>query len=334
MLHVHFTGNDLARTRISGAHPLWETVLSVRALPTRSGRRALDGWRSRTRVRLPRSSRILLALCPHEGPFAEFLMRGEEGQNWDESVEAVVSTPKERLVRELAALSQLPAHAEPLATGDPRALRELGGALRDYRRAAIAPYWDRIQSRIDVERSFRLRTVAEGGVELLLSTLSTDARWDAGVLEVRSPETRTVRLEGRGLVLAPSVFCGRRPFFLEDREGRGPAVLFFPTSTEFGAELHDHGPGGGRSEALSALLGATRAAVLRGAVGGTTTTELARRLGVTPSTASEHAKVLREAGLIVTGRTGRKAVHAITPLGVALSRLPSLGPPEPVRPGL
>jgi DNA-binding transcriptional ArsR family regulator len=334
MLHIHFTGNDLARTRISGAHPLWETVLSVRALPTRSGRRTLDGWRARTRARLPGSCRILLALCPREGPFAEFLLRGEEGQSWDESIEAVISTPRDRLVREFAALPRLPAYAEALAAGEPRALRELRDALRDYRHAAIAPYWDRIQSRIDVERSFRLRTVAEGGVEALLSTLSADARWDAGVLRVRSPEPRTVRLEGRGLVLAPSVFCDRRPLLLEDREGRGPAVLFFPTSTEFGAELHDHGPGGGRSEALSALLGTTRAAVLRGVVGGTTTTELARRLGVTPSTASEHAKVLREAGLIVTGRTGRRAVHAITPLGVALSRLPPLGAPEPVRPGL
>lgn len=333
MLHVRFTGNDLARTRISGAHPLWETVLSVRALRGRAGRGMLDGWRARTRARLPRSSRILLALCPHEGPFAEILMRGEEAQSWDERIEAIVSMPRELLARELSALSRLPAYAEPLAAGDPGALRELGDALRDYHKVAVAPYWDEIQSRIDVERSFRLRTVAEGGVELLLSTLSIDVRWDAGVLEVRCPETRTIDLEGRGLVLAPSVFCGRRPVVLEDRVGRGPVVLFFPTSTDFGAALHDPGPSGARSEALSALLGTTRAAVLHGAVDGTTTTELARRLGVTPSTASEHAKVLREAGLIITGRMGRRAVHAITPLGVALSRRPSLGSPKPVRPG-
>ncbi|WP_176611380.1 helix-turn-helix transcriptional regulator [Actinomadura sp. WMMB 499] len=330
MLHIRFTGHDLARTRLSGAHPLWETVLSVRALRTRSGRGMLDGWRARTRARLPRSSRILMALCPAEGPFAEFLMRGGEDQGWNESIEAIVSTPGDRLARELSALPRLPVHAEPLAAGDPAALRELGDALRDYRCAAITPYWDRIQSRIDVERSFRLRTVARGGVELLLSTLSADTRWDAGVLEVRCPESRTVKLDGRGLVLAPSVFCGRRPVLLENRDGHGPAVLFFPTFTDFGAALHDHPCE--RPDALSALLGTTRAAALCGAADGTTTTELARRLGVTPATASEHAKVLREAGLITTGRVGRQAVHAITPLGVALSRRPVPASPQRVRP--
>ncbi|MFG2311523.1 winged helix-turn-helix domain-containing protein [Streptomyces sp. NPDC048566] len=45
---------------------------------------------------------------------------------------------------------------------------------------------------------------------------------------------------------------------------------------------------------------------------------LADRAGVSAATASEHAGVLRAAGLITTVRDGSRVVHALTPLGEAL----------------
>jgi DNA-binding transcriptional ArsR family regulator len=51
---------------------------------------------------------------------------------------------------------------------------------------------------------------------------------------------------------------------------------------------------------------------------GCTTTGLARRLGVSPSTASHHAGVLRDARLIQTTREGNTVHHRLTDLGATL----------------
>jgi DNA-binding transcriptional ArsR family regulator len=70
--------------------------------------------------------------------------------------------------------------------------------------------------------------------------------------------------------------------------------------------------------ALAALVGRTRAAVLYSVADGCTTTELARRAGISLPAASQHAAVLRNAGLITTRRAGSAVLHALTPLGAEL----------------
>ncbi|MCU7730852.1 helix-turn-helix domain-containing protein [Actinoplanes sp. KI2] len=61
-----------------------------------------------------------------------------------------------------------------------------------------------------------------------------------------------------------------------------------------------------------------RAAVLRAIEAPCTTTELARRAGTSVTSASQHAAVLRKAGLITTVRRGGAVVHSLTNLGTAL----------------
>lgn len=51
---------------------------------------------------------------------------------------------------------------------------------------------------------------------------------------------------------------------------------------------------------------------------GCSTKELAGLAGIAPASASEHATVLREAGLVQTVRHRNLAVHSATVLGVAL----------------
>lgn len=65
-------------------------------------------------------------------------------------------------------------------------------------------------------------------------------------------------------------------------------------------------------------MGRTRAAVLAAAADGCSTTGLARRLGISPATASQHASVLRRAALITTRRDGKAVLHTTTHLGTAL----------------
>jgi len=67
---------------------------------------------------------------------------------------------------------------------------------------------------------------------------------------------------------------------------------------------------------LAALIGPTRAAVLRELDQGSfTTTQLAQRLQISLATASEHARVLRDNGLTASHREGRRVYHALTVLG-------------------
>jgi len=78
------------------------------------------------------------------------------------------------------------------------------------------------------------------------------------------------------------------------------------------------------SDALAALLGPTRAAVLRALRTPRGTAELAQEVRISPASASEHAKVLRDAHLIETSRAGRSVRHSLTMLGAAmLGQLPA-----------
>lgn len=75
------------------------------------------------------------------------------------------------------------------------------------------------------------------------------------------------------------------------------------------------------SPALARLVGRTRAAVLFAARTRPTTSELARRVGISAASASEHATVLREAGLITTHRHRNTVRHTLTRIGVDLLRV-------------
>ena len=75
------------------------------------------------------------------------------------------------------------------------------------------------------------------------------------------------------------------------------------------------------SPALARLIGRTRAAVLFAARTRPTTSELAQRVGISAASASEHATVLREAGLITTHRHRNTVRHTLTRIGVDLLRV-------------
>jgi DNA-binding transcriptional ArsR family regulator len=74
------------------------------------------------------------------------------------------------------------------------------------------------------------------------------------------------------------------------------------------------------------LIGPTRAAILDTIQTGRSTTELARRVGVSAGSVSQHTAVMRDAGLILTTRVGKAVIHTLTPTGIAV--LNASGDPE------
>ena len=94
----------------------------------------------------------------------------------------------------------------------------------------------------------------------------------------------------------------------------GQPVLLYPARDAFalwGAPPYDR-------DALAALLGATRAAVLVAATCGATTSQLAERLKISVPSVSQHLTALRDAGLVRSTRRGRAVHHDLTNLGVRL----------------
>ncbi|GAA2455205.1 winged helix-turn-helix domain-containing protein [Streptomyces macrosporus] len=124
-------------------------------------------------------------------------------------------------------------------------------------------------------------------------------------------------LEGQGLLLVPSVFGTDAPVIIPDAQPQ--PVLFYPASSD--STLPDIvRPRTVPPATLAQLLGRTRAAILLTVAdrAGCTTTELPTTAGVSVSTASEHASVLRQAGLIATTRHHKAVLHTVTPTGLAL----------------
>ncbi|WP_446218449.1 ArsR/SmtB family transcription factor [Micromonospora sp. IBHARD004] len=331
MLKILFTSEDILRTRVApAADPVWELVLSLHLLQGRSRDPLLANWR-RSLARTLRTDtaadrlRLLFALNPPRGYFPDFLTPYESLAGFEAGLEAVRGTPVDLLRRDLTRLAgetPLPASASALARGEPEVLRHLTDSMTRYQELAIAPYWSRIRAAVEADRARRARALLDGGVEGLLASLRPSMRWEAGMLEVLDyPDSRELHLDGRGLLLVPSFFCARTPVALLDPTLR--PVLVYPVD-RLGGLAPEPGrgagpaPGDGSSQALAALLGRTRAAVLAVTEDGCTTGEVARRLNISPAAASQHTAVLRNAGLLVSHRDRNTVLHTLTPLGRAM----------------
>ncbi|WP_344290637.1 winged helix-turn-helix domain-containing protein [Streptomyces synnematoformans] len=299
--------------------PLWETAVSLHRFQTRRGRWAYAGWHRSTRMRLrergiERAVRdVLIPLFPRAAYFPDFLTPAESAEGLDAGLEAIVATPSRRVMREIAALDAVvgaPAWAARLV--DWRARVELTGLLRAYVDAAITPYGDTVAARIEAQRGVHLRQLRDAGARGMLEGLGPVLRWEEPVLHAAGyPVDRDVHLDGRGLVLVPSYFCWGDPITLADPAL--PPTLIYPLLHEPSADTV-----GDVAASLAALLGHTRAQVLRAAATGATTGELARAVGVSTASASRHAGVLREAGLLCSSRCAAMVLHTLTPLGRAL----------------
>lgn len=329
MLKIHFSGEDILRTRVApAADPVWELVLSLHAL--RGGDRdpLTANWRRSVSRNLRQDAaseqlRLLFALSPPRGYFPDFLTPYASVDGFEAGLDALRRTPTELLRRDLSVLAaenQLPSSTAALARGEVAVLDHLAESMQQYRSLAISPHWSRIQAAVAADRARRARALLDGGVEGLLTSLRPAMRWESGVLEIRHyPHSRELHLDGRGLLLVPSFFCASTPVALLDPAL--PPVLVYPVDRLGGLASADGigaAASGAARDSLAALLGRTRAAVLQASDEGCTTGEVARQLNISPAAASQHATVLRNAGLLVSHRERNSVLHTLTPLGRAM----------------
>ncbi|HEY2577154.1 MAG TPA: winged helix-turn-helix domain-containing protein [Streptosporangiaceae bacterium] len=296
----------------------------------------LGGWRERAYGQLisepgrpsgqalRHQLRPLTMLMPHCRHWVDLLTLTGETATFEEGTEALLAMPRDRVLAELHDCdrrSRLPSAAWAIADPGGDARRQLTQAVEAAYRGLVEPYWQGVESLLRAEQARRGRILMDRGIDGLLSTLNaTRIRWRPPVLDVLGPSGGDVYLDGRGLTLVPSVFIGNFPAVLADTDERrgSPLTLAYPVSGDPAGGIRLWGGAQPAGKALAALLGRTRAAVLDNIADGCTTTELARKVGVSPAAASQHATVLREAGLIMTCRQGSAVWHTLTDLGAQL----------------
>lgn len=331
MLRIHFTADDLARVRLlKGWGPLAETCFSlVRSV----GRGRREGSAPRSVWGVRPASGLVHPYAPLivGGALDLVTLTGPAG-SIEEGLAALLAVRPEHLRAEIttaaatagwpeARLRRLTGEIDPAGDRDDR--RQFAAFLHHQHRVAVAPHWSRIHARLSAEHSALTQVLGNGGVDGLLGSLAPFARWRSPVLEVGDGgHLGEIRLDGRGLLLVPSVFHGPGPTaWISGVDEQAPVVLFLPLARRTGdlAAVLSQPSAAHRLGTLVNLLGRTRAHALDSiADRPCTTTELARRLAVSPANASEHATVLRDAGLIATTRQGRAVRHRLTPLGERL----------------
>ncbi|MEU1729012.1 DUF5937 family protein [Nonomuraea sp. NPDC005692] len=313
-LRIRLSGTEAAKVRFA-VSPLTETVLAVRALVRPAAHPVHARWRRRTAFAPDPELAELVA-----GPVPSFLMNVPPG-------------PSAGIGAELARLRAMPPAfvTSELAKAGVRArpagelLKRVAEELERCHAALIAPLMDRLGAVLDADVDRQARRLAAGGVAGMLAHLHTQVAWSGGELVVsRCAGDDTVELEGRGLVLTPSVFTW--PDVLVDRSPLEAGWLVYPAGGA--GRLWDDTPSA--PEGLTAVLGRTRAALLEALSEPLSTGDLASRLAVTPGAVSQHLTALRAAGLVTTRRAGRTATHTRTDLATGLiTASPSTAPLRP-----
>ncbi|MGP8296551.1 winged helix-turn-helix domain-containing protein [Streptomyces inhibens] len=236
------------------------------------------------------------------------------------------ATPRKLIHAEMAVIAEnqpVPPWARRLSD-DAELREELYDGLGHLYTQLMGPYWTQIIGQFTADRTVRMRQFLNGGVERLLCQINPQwVRWNPPVLEIRNRIEHDLHLEGQGVVLVPSLFA-TRSVVADDTHAQSQPTVTYPVAHDQPLRrlflLTSEPTTSSSAVALSALLGNTRAAVLNAIAEhpGCSTKELAALTGIAPPSASEHATVLRESGLISTVRHRNTALHSPTNLGIVL----------------
>ncbi|MGC4944924.1 DUF5937 family protein [Streptomyces sp. DT224] len=320
---LHFDGSDLLRCRFA-VSPLWETQAAVRVLARPEQQGYHLPWLRRIRdaaagLELGR----LWLLMPDGGHCPDFFSPPPVGPlaSFEEEIAAVRAVAPELVRQDIAASLR----GRPGALGSPagqalladpaRSLRELADLLERAWEVLVAPHWPRLRALLEADVAYHSRRLAAVGFERLLGELSPRLSWSGSTLTITDTKSRHSRvLGGQGLVLMPSVFVW--PATVGGFEDPWLPAVVYPAR---GIGRLWTEPGASTPVALARLLGRARADVLCALDEPSGTSALAHRLGLAPSSVSEHLSVLRAAGLLTSRRYGHQVLYERTPLGIALA---------------
>ncbi|MGI8414730.1 MAG: DUF5937 family protein [Nakamurella sp.] len=319
MIRLRLSPGDLERLRFAYS-PLAEVAESLYVLHSGTVPSLHQEWFDKTRKRLRGvDMETLRAIVPAPRPHvASFLLAGarEPSTSIDAQLALVAACPADRLCADLDVVwrGELPPAV--------RRIVEQGGgariaeALWQYWRVAIRPYWPQIRAVLDADVAYRASRLARGGIEALLADLHPELELAQHAIQVQSNAPGAEHhLGGHGLLLVPCVFAW--PHVMADfGAANSPSITYGPRGI---AELWPNAdvttPD---SDALAALLGRSRAAILLTVGLPKSTSDLADELHQSMPAVSAHLAVLRRSGMVTCWRTGRRVLYQRTPLATSI----------------
>jgi DNA-binding transcriptional ArsR family regulator len=306
---LELTPDDLLRLRFAHS-PMAEIVTS--ALAVRDGSWQYTRWRSKLGRKADDLDVFWRVITTADGSVPDFLtpVPRTARPTLEAELATIAATPPDRVAEELSGAG--------IAVDDPAALLPtLLSQIRRYFRLALADLWPRLRAAADNEIAHRTSTAAFPGPQSLLAGLHPRVRWNPEALQLdylKDADYPPWSLDGHPLFLLPTAFTGAKVWTMDSGPDR---ALWYPPRA-LGALFAAAPP---PAEPLAALLGTTRAAVLTLLSTPSSTGDVAERLGLAPATASHHLTALRDAGLIVAARTGRRLNYRHTDLGERLNAM-------------
>ncbi|HET7013369.1 MAG TPA: DUF5937 family protein [Streptosporangiaceae bacterium] len=324
---------ELAATRFA-ISPLGETIRALQLLarpdPPEVNRPWLRWARAQLDQRPLRAGRLWPLVVTGLPFYPEFLLPAPPGQ-WSafaDELDRLAATPAMAVRASLhRVFSDGPWPPSAVELYERLEFGEIAAELADCHDRLIAPHWERIRAVLDADIAYRTGVLASGGARQLFHDIHQDLTWSAGTLSLADADTGRTELRVEkgpdGLVLMPTVFGW--PDVSMRKATSTQTTMMYPArgaATVWHA-ITDHPAGHGTP--AEHLLGAVRARLLAALCSPSTTTMLARQLGVTPSAVSQHLRFLHRGGLLNRQRSGRAVLYSASELGLALLGAPQSG---------
>lgn len=319
-VEFHLSPGDVEAVRF-GISPGHELAHAVRVLRRPAAHPLQWGWLRAVREQLPRRDFALLStVIGDDGYLPDFLTTTPR---WDLTPEAELdelrAAPLDPMRVDFGKMVQRSTGARRQALREmqdhpERARDMIADGWAAVWEAALAPVWPQLERLLRADIAVRARTITTAGIAGMAGDLHRQVTWGTGAVRVSlRRHSEQVDCRGSGLLLVPSVMSSWGCMVLTEPPAQ--PTLFYPARGVTAGWARDAAD---IEDALGALLGPARAAILLQAGAARTTTQVAHDAGLAISTASHHLSVLRDAGLVTSERDGARMHHLRTPLGEAL----------------
>jgi DNA-binding transcriptional ArsR family regulator len=321
VIQLRMSMADLERFRFAYS-PLTEAGESLRSLFAERVSPLHRTWYESVRDRLRGIDLDLLAAIVPERRFrADFLLVGasDPATTMETQLQRLAELPVERVRADLEMVWDgrgLPPPAAEVVAAGQSGVRRLADALWQYWLVAVEPHWKAIRSVLDDDVAYRAARLTVGGIQALLADLHPDVSVHAQALRIDKPRHGCSHdLGGGGVLLIPGVFVW--PDVIVGIDSYCPPSLTY-AARGVGTLWGGAAPRRDEDDALAALLGRSRAAILLSLALPQSTTELAVELGQSAPAVSQHLSVLRRSGLVTSWRSGRRVLYHRTPLATSI----------------
>jgi DNA-binding transcriptional ArsR family regulator len=313
--------SDVALIRFTHS-PIHELVGSIMTLNDRRRHLMHRRWIAWAEPRVCRQSlELLTAVTPHGKYIPDFItpildtpIHDPRPADLDEAMDRIVATDPARIRDELdhmvemnEHLSALPLAAKDLYEDPERYVPRLIDEMLVYWRLVVEPVWDRVFALCADDVGYRMQQVADGGIERVLNTVSSQVSYHDDVITVDKRYECRHDLTGSGLMMMPCAFAWPNTTVACCHSDRA-CITYPPRGLGLAWEDRDDST----SDALGALVGRTRALMLDALALPLTTTHLAEKLGLSAAAVSQHLQVLKAAALVTSRRHGRLVLYQRT----------------------